>query len=155
MKVNKYRAWDKKENKMYYNVQDTYDYMCNGKGCLEENFSDVLEDDKYIVMQYINLNDKNKTEMYEGDIAKRIDFLPIVDRFGREDIGVIKYVNGSYFLICKDCKYLISADFNENTFCKPSYEIIGNECEDFILMERIKIELSMPVKLPPTINSIY
>lgn len=155
MKINKFRAWDKKENKMYYDAQDTYDYMCNGKGCLEGNFGDVLEDDKYIVMQYINLNDKNKKEMYEGDIAKRIDFLPIADRFGREDIGVIKYVNGSYFLICKDCKYLISADFNENTFYNPSYEIIGNECEDFILMERIKIELSMPVKLPPTVNSIY
>lgn len=151
----KFKAWNKEENKMYYNVQDTYDYRCNKKGCFEEHFGLVLDNDEYIVMQFINLEDKNKTEMYEGDIAKRTDFFPTADRFGREDIGVIKYINGSYFLICKDCKYLISADFDEGTFCKPTYEIIGNECENHDLIQKIGFELSMPVKLPPTINSLY
>lgn len=31
----KFRAWDKEENKMIYDVEKTYDYMCNGFGANE------------------------------------------------------------------------------------------------------------------------
>lgn len=28
----KFRAWDKEENEMIYDVQNTYDYHCSGQG---------------------------------------------------------------------------------------------------------------------------
>ena len=30
MRRHEYRAWDKKENKMIYNVERTYDFGCSG-----------------------------------------------------------------------------------------------------------------------------
>ena len=40
----KFRAWDKEERCMIYNVQDTYDYRCRNNGALAESFKEVLED---------------------------------------------------------------------------------------------------------------
>ena len=73
----KFRAWDKEENEMIYDVQNTYDYRCNGSGALDESFATVLMDkDRYVVMQYTNLKDSQETELYDGDIS--------VDVLGRD-----------------------------------------------------------------------
>lgn len=67
----KFRAWDKEEKEMIYDVQNTYDFTCNGSGAMEPSFKDVLEDkDRYEVMQFVNLHDFEDKELYTGDISR-------------------------------------------------------------------------------------
>ena len=66
MKEIKFRVWDKYDNEMKYDAQDTYDYIVNN--IMEDCFGDVLKSERYEVMQYIGIKDKNGKEIYEGDI---------------------------------------------------------------------------------------
>ena len=68
----KFRAWDKDENEIIYDVQNTHDYHCSGQGAIEESFGSVLSDQRYIVMQYANLTDSCGTELYDGAEAGNV-----------------------------------------------------------------------------------
>lgn len=66
MRDIKFRVWDKRWNKMIYDVQDTF----------EENYTLGIDyfgqylknEDSFEVMQYTGLKDCNGKEIYEGDI---------------------------------------------------------------------------------------
>lgn len=74
----KFRAWyydkddenDLNNNKMFYNAQDTYDYLCGYPPIPESSFGDMLDDERWIVEQCIGLKDKNDKLIYENDIVK-------------------------------------------------------------------------------------
>ena len=124
----KFRAWDKEENKMIYDVEKTYDYMCNGFGANESNFGDVLNSNNYIVMQYAEINDCNGRKIYDGDI-----------------IEVFYNKNRVYKQIIKlECGMFI-ATFDGRNGCSlysiytrvnpPRFKIIGNIYENPKLLE--------------------
>lgn len=59
----KFRAWDKKENKMFYDVQKEHDANITSY----DSFGQVIE---YLdIMQYSWLMDKNWSEIREGDLV--------------------------------------------------------------------------------------
>jgi len=93
----KFRAWDKEESKMIYEVEKTYDHGCHGYGAMESNFGEVLENGIYEVMQFTGLRDKNGKEIYEGDILSDGEYNYRVDFYKGE--FSLTYRN-SYYTIC-------------------------------------------------------
>jgi len=57
MREIKFRAWDKDNNLMLYDIQAKQGYL----------FRDFLNNPRFVVMQYTGLKDKAGTEIYEGD----------------------------------------------------------------------------------------
>ena len=67
MRENKLRAWDKDEKEMIYGINKC---LMNWDG-LQHNVDRFLNMPSHIpVMWYTSLKDKNKKEIYEGDIVK-------------------------------------------------------------------------------------
>ncbi len=124
MRKIKFRAWDKKEKKMHYNAQNTYDFMINNGGCFEESFKDVLEYDNYVVMQYTNNKDINSKEIYEGDIVETTRALNYI-------IGVVSMIKGCWYIRDgEDSYYRLIPRFG-----KAENKVIGNIYENKELLE--------------------
>lgn len=119
MRQIKFRAWDKKENKMYHNVgvvgsfiileheQSGYDFYE-----IDLNLYDNMTDD-YHIMQYTGLRDRNGIEIYEGDIV--IGLRRIYDDYFHEKVT---YLNGCYMF----------GGFNAHEYFNKhqQIEVIGN-----------------------------
>lgn len=79
--IPKFRAWDKIQKIMHYDVQNVYDgsgstidcdyfgYVINAE--TEDEYGVPIPDTRiYVVMQYTGLLDKNKSELYDKDIVR-------------------------------------------------------------------------------------
>ena len=130
----KFRAWNLEKGIMHYNAEDTYDGISEN-GIEHSNFSAVLEDNEYIVMQSTGLKDRNGKLIYEGDILK------VVGKQTEEIIGCVQWLDDF-------CKFSLNiANSKEGkyqsceTFCEFDYlpeterEIIGNIYENKELLE--------------------
>jgi len=113
MREIKFRAWDKKGQIGMINTPD---------------LNVVLEDERYAVMQYTGLKDKNEKEIYEGDIVRtEIDYLDYLK------VYTIGFENGTFCFLENDEKVEVWDDGThdwhsiENIF---SMKVIGNIYEN-------------------------
>lgn len=90
IKKTKFRAWDKKNKVMIYDVQNTHDYTPTT--C--ENFGDLLEDEDYEVMQFTGLYDENGREIYEGDIVEVTN----LDGDYVFEVGIVEFITPKFVL---------------------------------------------------------
>ena len=118
----KFRAWDKDERKMISNVQRAYDCTLMYDGTEdyvgETNFNEMLQDDKYIIMQYTGLKDKNG----EGSCIYEKDF---VDLQGN--------VKGNLYEtpeLHKDPTYLLIQGFGTKDWLSTYKKAVERGCND-------------------------
>lgn len=109
----RFRAWNKKEKIMYYDAEQTYDFLFGRPKAIPcDNFEGLLWDEDFVVEQCTGLKDKNGKLIYEGDIISRNGMFRKV--FWLDDEGGFGYEPGTLFepLQTKTCK--IVGNIHEN-----------------------------------------
>ena len=112
MREIKFRAWDKKENKMEY---------CGLRVAAQVNNTPRYEP----LQQYTGLKDKNGKEIYEGDVFSDDEYLDVIV-FGQAQFGLIPI---------EEYKTYTGHNAPENGYYFDSMEIIGNIYENPELLE--------------------
>lgn len=127
MRDIKFRAWYKPYKQMCQVESLRFDY--DGTICaaviIEKPFNDqrLAKIDDLIIEQFTGLEDKNGTEIYEGDI--------LIDDTGEPiEYWVVKFADGGFVGEC--------AGVAESLFELTSLEVVGNIHEDHELLEEHK-----------------
>ena len=141
MKDIKIRAWDKKENKMYYNVgviNGTVYYEPEIENNIKNNSGAIAfkNSNDMIVMISTDIKDSNNNDIYDRDIIQyekyiRDDSMDL--NFGKKVLGEIEYLGGS-FVVYEDINEPpknLSDILKDN---KSNIVVIGNSIEDSDLL---------------------
>lgn len=150
MREIKFRAWDKKSKKMrqvteivfntgFYNETNDNSVKLiwvKGLDIIENKEMQIQRENDFILMQYTGLKDKNRVEIYEGDIVKKLIWNEL--KFETEGDGQdysyaeVRYIDelSGFHLVNKDNKILweLAQD-------KYNIEVCGNRYEDSELLK--------------------
>lgn len=132
MKEYKFRVYDKKENKMYYDIQSlVFNDMKLSYVIIDNKTYNVNED--IVVMQYIGLKDTDNNYMFEHDIVK------VIDDYLEESYHVIQYGSDLDYP-AYDLYPVYSEECNSISNCIATIkiEVIGNKYENEDLLKLIK-----------------
>lgn len=114
MREIKFRVWNTETNKMITNVKEMGVFALQSIYNIDE-FLVIPTNEKYPLMQYTGLKDKNGVEIYEGDICKH-----------NNDIAKIIFWEGA-FIFRKYCMHEYALT---NFACCRTFEVIGNIYEN-------------------------
>ncbi len=108
MREIKFRAWEKSDHIMHYDILDNY------------NLDVLLKSDNWSIMQYTGLKDKNGKEIYEGDI---VNLIPL------------GYMNDGAIVMWSEQEgcWIYQRIYNETDIYAYKWgevEVIGNICEN-------------------------
>lgn len=166
----KFRAWDKIEGIMRYgNKEDAVSWHSGAISSEIVVINSLLKErsERYEYMQYIGVTDKNRKEIYEGDIVKFFDITYNADLLGAMKFGEYEQdgsgneypptpVIGFYVEIIKyqftedsfyddedeypewNRKMSVLEAMNENTYY--NFEVIGNVYENADLLKEAENE---------------
>ena len=130
----KFRAWlksrwedDEDAEKMYYDVQNSYDNLGNVEPYDPmTSFEGWLIDDVADVEQYTGLKDRHSTEIYEGDV--------VLDYYDGEDAFIVEWDKDTASFILVGTDHIASVSF-DNFDADIDLEVIGNIHENPELLE--------------------
>lgn len=129
--IPKYRAFVKKENKLFETDDLLLIDFLNEEVMLQQNsiiYATSFDFDEVVLMQSTGLKDKNGKEIFEGDIVRQVRTQPTIEN---ETItGVVTKLEGAW-LIVNDNEQLASKLWSET----DENEIIGNIYENPELLE--------------------
>jgi uncharacterized phage protein (TIGR01671 family) len=145
MRKIKFRAWEKSvrgldARGMMWQSDETFkDYVVGFDGSVYEKFVDSFAgqsfenyrdvSDRFILMQYTGLKDKNGREIYEGDIVRYM-------LGGDWIVGDVRYDADSARYVKRAEKAGSSWDYKDLASYASSTQVIGNIYEDPELLEQ-------------------
>ena len=160
-KINKYRAWreDIVSTEPYGRNSFEQKFMENDIEDIKTRKFDSFEERGFVkahradIMQYIGIDDKNRKEIYEGDIVKIHQFLFDGCEYEKEIIVSIEYMEdmacfGANLLQAEEIrKYMGYAYWDKEKAVVPlcnfyglheeSFEVIGNVYENADLLKEV------------------